>query len=97
MKIINWLFPVIAFVLAVSSCNENEAVREMLDNTEWSIKHKASTELTHVWTSSINGNVSIIADKTLFGRAAGENLSDHFNVWDVNSCVVSSPELENAR
>ena len=30
MKIINWLFPVIAFVLAVSSCNENEAVRECL-------------------------------------------------------------------
>ena len=72
MKIINWLFPVIAFVLAVSSCNENEAVREMLDNTEWSIKHKASTELTHVWTCSINGNLSIIADKTLFGREPGE-------------------------
>lgn len=69
----------------------------ILDNTEWSIKHKASTELTHVWTSSINGNLSIIADKTLFGREPGENLSDHFNVWDVNSCVVSSPELENAR
>lgn len=45
MKIINWLFPVIAFVLAVSSCNENEAVREMLDKADSLLIGKSDSAL----------------------------------------------------
>lgn len=45
MKIINWLFLVIAFVLAVSSCNENEAVREMLDKSDSLLIGKSDSAL----------------------------------------------------
>lgn len=45
MKIINWLFPVIAFALAVSSCNENEAVREMLDKADSLLIGKSDSAL----------------------------------------------------
>ena len=45
MKIINWLFPVIAFVLAVSSCNENEAIREMLDKADSLLIGKSDSAL----------------------------------------------------
>lgn len=45
MKIINWLFPVIAFVLAVSSCSENEAVREMLDKADSLLIGKSDSAL----------------------------------------------------
>ncbi len=45
MKIINWLFLVIAFVLAVSSCSENEAVREMLDKADSLLIGKSDSAL----------------------------------------------------
>lgn len=60
------------------------------NNTEWTESHKVYPTSFIAITSAIKGDVTITADKALFGKDAGTNLSAHFNVWSPNNCVLTS-------
>lgn len=39
------------------------------------------------YTAYINGNVTLTCDKVLFGQEPGEDLSQHFRLWQQSGCV----------
>lgn len=43
----------------------------------------------YIFTAYINGEVSITCDKTLFGKAPGTNLSNHFKVLIYKNCIAN--------
>lgn len=58
-------------------------------------KHLRAAESSS-FTSSIDGDVTITADKVLFGQEAGTDLSEHFNVLEPNPFVLSA-DLESPK
>lgn len=66
----------------------NNVCKRILEECSWTEAHKIYPERTAIITSSINGSISITANKKLFGLEAGANLKDFFNVFSLNNCVA---------
>ena len=51
---------------------------------------------THIYTAYVNGEVSIVCDKKLWGKTPGTNLIEHFNNINLEGCVpvgIENPKM----